>query len=342
MSFHASANTQRSEDGLWRALTRLDGFEFPPEPPLTGRQLREFEKAAIGKASWRQLTQDDLASRVTAIFRAACSVYESKKDPVSNSSFYASVAKKASKTKLKDYNIFRQVIGTYVDGIKIAASRSESHIYVGRRSAPAALSVASWIELTEGTIITITTKSPMKIEDSISPQPPSRERRIEDLKDDHNDLEAETRETQLRNAIEERDRTIRELGEAKAKIHSLTQEAESMNFKCGTQGVQLRDAKREVKRRTSECRRAEAKRHKFLKAIRTSQREREEVIVNIKRQYDDRDSEYFALAEAQWRDAIRELTLAKQERDQYQRTLADCSGVIKSLNSKLNEENFCA
>ncbi|KAI0529881.1 hypothetical protein GGR58DRAFT_281295 [Xylaria digitata] len=339
MSFHASTNTQRFEYGLWCALTRLDGFEFPPEPPLAGRELKEFERATIGKASWRHLTQADLVVRVTAIFTAACNVYESKNDPASNSSFYISVAKKAGKNKLKDYNIFRQVIGTYVDGLKIVATRSESHVYVDRRSAPAALSVASWIELTEGKIITITTKNPTKAPNGTLPQQQSRKRSAEVLEDERNNKEAEARAIQLKNAILERDQAVRELEEANIQIRSLTQEVESAKFNCNTQAVQLRNAKREMKRKTSEWRRAEAKQDRFLKAIRTAQRQREEVIVNIKREYDNRDSKYFALAEARWRDAIRDLTLAKQERDQYQSALADCANVIRSLNSKLNGEH---
>ncbi|KAF2971927.1 hypothetical protein GQX73_g1643 [Xylaria multiplex] len=343
MSFHASTNTQSFEDGLWCALTRLDGFEFPLEPPLTGRELKQFEKATIGKASWRQLTQEDLVARVAAIFTAACNVYESKNDPVSNSSFYFSVAKKASKNKPKDYNIFRQVIGVYVDGLKIAATRSDNHIYVNRRSAPAALSVASWIELTEGKIITITTKNSTKnstkAQDGTLTQRQSRKRYTEVLEGECGDGGAEARRTHSNNAILERDKAVRELEEAKIQIRSLTQEAESAKLNCNTQAVQLRNVKRETKRKTSEWRRAEAKRDRFLKALRTSQRQREEVIFNIKREYDNRVSEYFASAEAQWRDAVRDLTLAKQERDQYQRALADCADVIKSLNSKLNGEH---
>ncbi|KAI0912557.1 hypothetical protein F4823DRAFT_633663 [Ustulina deusta] len=338
MSFHASTNTQRLEHGLWRALTRLDGFEFPPEPQLTGGDLKDFEKVMIGKLSWRQLTEAQLAARVTIIFEAACSVFESENGLFSNSSFYVRMAKKTTKSKLKNSTIFRQIIGTYVDGLKRVATRSESHVYVDRRSAPAALSVASWIDLTEGKIISITTKKP-RIDDGISPQLQPRTRRAGVLEDGLNDREAETREIQLQKVIAERDQAFGELREAKAQIHSLTQEIEATKFKYNTQEVQLRDAKREAKRKTSEWRYAEAKQEKFLKAFKASQREREETIANLNRRYKDRDSKYFALAEAQWRDATRELTLAKQERDQSQKTLADCARIIQSLNSKLNGEN---
>ncbi|TGJ79159.1 hypothetical protein E0Z10_g9596 [Xylaria hypoxylon] len=342
MSFHASTNAQRFDHGLWCALTRLDGFEFPQESPLTGRELKDFEKAMIGKSSWRHLTQDDLAVRVTAIFKAASYVYETTNDPVPNNSFYVSVAKKVGKSKLKfsqDNNTFRQVIDTYVDGLKTVATRAESHVYVDRRSAPAALSVASWIELTEDRIITITTRKPTKAHNGISPQQQLRKKRAEVLEGGSNNREGEARKIQLKNAIGERDQAAREFEKAKIQIHSLTQEIESTKFKCDNQKVQLQDARREAKRKTSELKRAETKQDKFLRALKASQREREEAIVNVKRQYDDRDSEYVASVEAQWRNAIRELTLAKQERDQYQRTLADCAGVIKSLNSRLNGES---
>ncbi|KAI0427565.1 hypothetical protein F5Y09DRAFT_350326 [Xylaria sp. FL1042] len=324
------------------ALTRLDGFEFPPESPFTRDDLKDFAKIVIGKSSWRHFTEARLAARVADIFEAACNVFESQHDPVPSTSFYVSVAKKVTRTKVKDYYIFHQIIGTYADGLKKVAARSESSVYVDRRSAPAALSVASWIGLTENKIISITTRRPLNVDHSTPPQQPQRRRRVEvsqDGQDGRNDREAEARETQLSNVVEERDQALRELGKAKTQIHSLTQEIEATKFRFATQQSQLRDAKREVKKRASEWRHAEAKRAKFFKAFKTSQRDRGETIANLQRQYDDRESEYFALAEAQWRDATRELTLVKQERDQSQRTLAECARVIKSLNSKLNGKN---
>ncbi|KAI1420433.1 hypothetical protein F5Y12DRAFT_791658 [Xylaria sp. FL1777] len=339
MSFHASANTQRLEHGLWRALTRLDGFEFPQEPLLTGVDLKNFEKVMLGKSSWRHLTEATLAARVAVIFEAACNVFENENYPASTGLFYMRVAKKVTRTRLKDYTIFHQIIDTYVGGLKKVATRSENHVYVDRRSAPAALSVASWIDLTEDQCISITTKGSMNINNSTPPQQQSRKRRAEVLEDGRKDREAEARGIQLKKAISERDQALRELGEAKTQIHSLTQEIEATKFRCDNQEVQLRDAKREVKRKTSEWRRAQVKQEKFLKAFKASQRDREEAIANLERQYDDRDSKYFTQAETRWKDATRDLTLAKRERDQSQRALADCARVIKSLNSKLNGEN---
>ncbi|KAI0973583.1 hypothetical protein F4678DRAFT_404989 [Xylaria arbuscula] len=339
MSFRASTKSHRLEHGLWRALTHLDRFEFPPEPILTGVDLRNFEKVMIGKSSWRHLTEAELASRVAVIFEAACSVFQSENDPLSNKSFYVRVAKKVTKTKLKDYDIFHQIISTYVDGLKRVATGSESHVYVDRLSAPAALSVAAWIDLTEQKIISITTKRPSCVDEGILPQHQSRNRPSEALENGCIDREAEAREIHSNKAIAERDQALRELGEAKMQIRSLRQEIEATRSRCDAQEAQLRDAKREVKRRTLEWKQAEAKQEKFSKAFKASQNEREETIANLKRRYDDRDSKYFALAEAQWREATNELTLAKEERDKYQRTLADCARLIKSLNSQLNGEN---
>ncbi|KAI0813662.1 hypothetical protein GGR55DRAFT_541584 [Xylaria sp. FL0064] len=340
MSFHASTNTQRTEHGLWGALTRLNGFQFPTESPLSRDDLKSFEKIMIGRSSWKHFTEARLATRVANIFDAACSVFESENAPVPSTSFYASVAKKITRTKVKDYYIFHQIIGTYADGLKKVATRSESSVYVDRRSAAAALSVASWIGLTENKIISITTRRPLNADPPSAPlQQPQRKRRAEVSRDGHHDREAEAQEAQLSKAVEERDHALRELSEAKTQIHNLTQEIEATKFRLAAQQAELRDARREVKRKTSERRHVDAKRAKFLKAFKASQRDRGETIANLQRQYDDRDSKYFALAEAQWRDATRELTLAKQERDQSQRTLAECARVIKSLNSKLNGDD---
>ncbi|KAI1295266.1 hypothetical protein F5Y03DRAFT_303251 [Xylaria venustula] len=338
MYFRASTKSHRPEHGLWRALTHLDRFEFPPEPMLTGVDLRNFEKVMIGKSSWRHLTEAELASRVAVIFEAACSVFQSENDPLSNKSFYVRVAKKVTKAKLKDYDIFHQIISTYVDGLKRVATRSESHVYVDRLSAPAALSVASWIDLTEHKIISITTKRPAYVDEGTLPQHQPRKRRSGVLENGRFDRETEACESHSHKAIAERDQALRELGEAKVQTQSLRQEIEAIKSRCDAQETQLLDAKREVKRKTLEWKQAEAKQEKFFKAFKASQNEREETIANLKRRYDDRDSKYFALAEAQWREAVNELALAKEERDKYQRTLADCARIIKSLHSQLNGE----
>ncbi|KAI1149121.1 hypothetical protein F4825DRAFT_469473 [Nemania diffusa] len=342
MSFHASTNAQRTEHGIWRALTRLDGFEFPPEPLLTGEDLKSFRKVMMGKSSWRHLSQGDLVIRVTAIFEAAYSIYENEDEPPPNGSFYVSVAKKASKSKLKDYNVFRQIMETYVDGLKRVAARSESHIYVDRRSAPAALSVASWIELTEGAAISITTKKPTDIPNDSPPEQKPRKRRAEAVDNERANEEAKARKAQLKKAIADRDQVSKELQDAKLQIHDLTQKLEATQYKYSTQAVRLANAEQEVKKKTTELKHAEAKRVRLLKGVRAVQRERRDMIASIKRQYDDHASQYFTRVETEWRNATRELALAKLERDRSQGTLADCAKVVKSLNCKLNGENGSA
>ncbi|KAJ2995133.1 hypothetical protein NUW58_g1359 [Xylaria curta] len=330
MSFHASNTAQRLDHGLWRALTRLDGFEFPPEPVLTGDQLKRFGKAIIGKSSWRHLTQRELAVRVTVVFEAACSIYESDNDPASNDSFYVRVAKKASKTKSKDRDIFRQIIGTYVDGLKRAATRSQNQIYVDRRCAPAALSVASWIEITEGTIISITTKKPTDCGEGTARQQASGKRRAGDLGDD-----CDGRTMELQKAIADRDKACQELEQAKEQIGKLARHIETAKHKCDTQAARTRDAELEIGSFHAELRRMKAKQERYLKAIKTVQQDRNEMIANIKRRYDDHASQYFARVEADWKNATGQLTNIKQERDQLQRTMADCAEISRFLNSKL-------
>ncbi|KAI1122350.1 hypothetical protein F5Y10DRAFT_287279 [Nemania abortiva] len=340
MSFNASTNAQRAEYGHWRALTRLDGFDFPQEPIIGGTELKNFSKVVMGKTPWTGLTQGQLVIRVTAIFEAACDVYENENGWLSHGPFYASVAKKVSKSKFKDYGVFGQVLDTYVAGLKIAAARSENHIYVDRRSAPAVLSVASWIELTEGNTISITTKKPTNdYNNNIPPPQTPRKRRAEDVDDDRIKQEAKARKAQLKKLITERDQTCRELQEVKSQNHELAQKFEAMKHKYGTQASRLANAEMELKKKDTELNHAKAKHEKMRKAIKAVQRDRNDMVANLKRRYDDHASEYFALAQTEWRNATRELAVAKQERDQSQSTLADCAKVIKSLNSKLNGED---
>ncbi|GAP92622.1 hypothetical protein SAMD00023353_9200380 [Rosellinia necatrix] len=339
MSFHATANAQRVENGLWHALTRLDGFEFPPEPLLTDEELKSFEKAVIGKTPWRHLNQGELAGRVTAIFEAACSIYKGGDGPFPDAGFWAALAKKASKSKFKIHDIFRQVISTYVEGLKRVAGRSGGRVYIERQSAVAALNVASWIELTEGTIIDITTKTPTNMHNSTPPSQQPRKRRavvIEDV--DENEGEVEACEIRADNVTAERDKAQRELEEARRQILRLTRQTEDMQRRSDTLGITLLNAEREIQRKTMELRCATVKQEKFLKALKAVQRDRNDTIVNLKRQYDDRESACFASVEAERRDATREMVLAKQERDRSRRTLADCARVVKSLNSMLNGE----
>ncbi|KAJ8128429.1 hypothetical protein O1611_g5205 [Lasiodiplodia mahajangana] len=335
MSFQASNSAQRLEHGLWCALTRLDGFDFPPDPLLRGAELKNFSKVMIGKSSWRHLTQGDLVIRVTAIFEAACSVYESENDPLSNGAFYASVAKKASKTKFKDHDIFRQVIETYTDGLKRVATRSEGHVYVDRRSAPACLSVASWIELTQDINISITTKKPNNAHNDIAPEQKSRKRRAEDAGDDRAYKEAKARKVELEKAIAERQQTYQNL----EKIYDLTQKFEAMKYKYSTQATRLANAEQDAKAKATELKDAKAKHERLLKAIKAAQRDRDDTIANLKRQYDDHATKHFAMVETEWKNATWELALVKKERDQARETLADCAELIKSLNSKLNGGN---
>ncbi|KAJ8120920.1 hypothetical protein ONZ43_g2499 [Nemania bipapillata] len=150
------------------------------------------------------------------------------------------------------------------------------------------------------------------------------------------------RKVELEKAITERDQANHALQEARSRIHDLTQQLEATKYKYNSQEARLVSVEREVKKKTDELKHAEAKQQRLLKAIKAVQRDRKDMIANLRRQYDDHAAEYFALVEAEWRAAARELALAKQDRDESQRTLADCARVIKSLNSTLNSENGSA
>ncbi|KAI0096607.1 hypothetical protein GGR51DRAFT_543030 [Nemania sp. FL0031] len=355
MSFQGPNNAQRLEHGLWCALTRLDGFDFPSDPLVKGEALKNFSKVMIGKSSWRHLTQGELIIRVTVLFEAACSAYENEEEPRSDGSFYASVAKKTSKIKFKDYEIFRQVIETYTNGLKRVATRSEGHVYVDRRSAPACLSVASWIELTEGINISITTKKQSNTHNATPPEQRSRKRRAEEDEDEEDRAfkENKARKLELEKAIAEcqqtcqnlekvtteRDQAQRELQEEKLRNYDLTQMFEAMKYKYRTQATRLASSEQESKKKDMELEEAKTKREKLLKAIKATQHDRDTTVANIKRQYDEHATKHFARVETEWRNATWELALVKKERDQDKKTLADCAEAIKSLNSMLNGGN---
>ncbi|KAI0400733.1 hypothetical protein F4802DRAFT_473925 [Xylaria palmicola] len=349
MPLPVSNNNQRLEHGLWRALTRLDGFEFPSQPSLTGAQLKSFEKAITSKGSWRHLTQEQLALRVTAIFVTARRVYESENDPASNPSFYASVAKKLSNRRFKDHDIFREIINIYADGLKSVANRSANHVFVDRRSATAALSVASWIELTEETVISITTKEPVSLQDGTA-QTQSRKRRAESIDDGCDKQEAEARKIELKNLVAARDHARHQLAQAEMEIRVLTARAETdarvaqQAMERNSQELSESKAKqygylKEIERTGKELDKSKAKQERYLKALKAAQRDNQEMLVNLKRRCDEDASKYFALAEAEWRSAVRELANARQEHDQSRKTLAECADVIRSLNTKLNGQN---
>lgn len=103
-----------------------------------------------------------------------------------------------------------------------------------------------------------------------------------------------------------------------------------------TQAARIANAEQEVKNRATELERAKAKEKKLFLAINASHRNQNEILANLKRQYDEGASKYFGRVEAMWRKCSMELALAKQERDQSQETLTECAEIIKSLNSKLN------
>ncbi|KAI3325538.1 hypothetical protein HD806DRAFT_533202 [Xylariaceae sp. AK1471] len=323
MSLYVSETPHGAERSRWLALTRLDGFEFPADPQFAGDNLKSFSKVLIGNASLKHLTPRALAVQVRIIFEAACRVYESEDNPVLNGVFYASVAKITNK---KDHGILRQVIYTYVDGFKRVAVRSDNRVSVGLQVAPAALSVASWIQLTEGINISVIMTNPTL--------PRSRKRHAEDPDDHRDDKGAVALNIQLRDTITERDRARHELEDVKIQDQELRRELEAMKQSYGGPTVQFRIAEEEIKQKTTELEHATSKQEKYLKAIKTVQREQQDMVTNLKRRYDD----LLAKADAECKGTSRDLVLAKQERDQSQKALADCAVVIKFLNSSLNGE----
>ncbi|KAI1171853.1 hypothetical protein F4777DRAFT_30232 [Nemania sp. FL0916] len=352
----AGMNTQQRERSLWTALTHLEGFDIPTEPPFAGRDLNNFSKAVISSAPWRNLTQRDLAARVASIFETACDVYKSEDNPFSNRAFYISVAKKAGRRRFKDNDIFKHVIETYANGLKRAAARSEGYLYVDRRSAPAALRVAEWIELTEATIINITTKEPpdsrnnpapapapdQRHRDSSTPPQQSRKRSAETVKDEGDDeIDGKSkvrRQIRFQDALAERDQAYRDLEAARTQIADMTQRIAAIKHQYRAQSTHLANAQLEIDDKTRKLRDANLKEEKLLKAIRAVQNDRNDAIAYLKRHYadDDRDSEYFASVEADWRTATRELRSARRERDDLKQTLAECRALVEPLSSRLS------
>lgn len=227
----------------------------------------------------------------------------------------------------------------YVGGLKRAAARSESHVYVDRPSIPTALSVVSWIELTEGTIITVTTKKPIGIHDGAVSQQNSRKRSIEVLDDARVDSEAKAPKIQLEQTPTERDKAHQELQEVKSQMHHFSQQLEAAKDQYTTQAARLANAEQEVKNKATELERAEAERKALFKAVNAVHQDQNDMLAKLKQQYDDRASKYFDLAEAELAIGAKELALVKRERDQSQKTLADCARIIESFSSKLNGEN---
>lgn len=208
---------------------------------------------------------------------------------------------------------------------------STTHVYVDRRSAPAALSVSSWLEITEGTFISITTKHPVKTEghDSLPQEQPSRKRRAGPLDDTVNDGEIKRHKVQLHNMIQERDRVCRELDDAKKRIRDLSQEVKDTRSECNKQKTKLRKTEKEMKTKTTEAAQEKAEKERLFKLFKTLQRDRQQALETLTRQLNEDAREHITLAKG-------ELEVANQARDQSQRKLAECAAAIGLLNTKLN------
>ncbi|KAI1112406.1 hypothetical protein F5Y14DRAFT_453076 [Nemania sp. NC0429] len=345
MSSGASTTIRPSDRGHWHTLTSLHGFEISPEPPLTRTELQAFCKAIKGSTPWCQFASQDIVLRVTAIFYAACQLHKTRGGEFQNNVFYTSLATKMSGNSFKNPDIYREVVRTYVDGLKNSAALSESHVYVHPRSAPVALSVAAWIKLTEGTIITITTK-PLDGYKGAPRQQNSHKRSVEVLDDDDVDnREAKARKTQLKQVFSELDDARQKLDNARQKFeeidfqkHNVALQLKAARIQSDTQAEKLVKAKQDLKKKTAELQDARDKEEWLLRRISAARQDGKESLANLKRLCEKGASEHYVLVKA----AIIELALSKQERDESQRKLADCAGIIKSLNAKLSGKNESA